>query len=55
MLWEVLYLDNTQITDAGLPHLIGLKDLYWLSLSNAKVTDTGAADFERTGKLWVVK
>ncbi len=36
-----LYLDNTEITDAGLEHLEGLTGLDYLILDNTKVTDTG--------------
>jgi hypothetical protein len=36
-----LSLDNTQITDEGLRHLIVLKNLASLSLNNAQVTDEG--------------
>ena len=38
---EVLCLEDTQVTDAGLKHLKRLPKLSWLELGNTKVTDAG--------------
>ena len=39
---QQLHSVETQITDAGLVHLLGLSKLRWLGLCWTKVTDTGA-------------
>ena len=38
---EVLDLENTKVTDAGLEHLKGLSKLVGLRLEGTKVTDAG--------------
>ena len=38
---ESLYLDNSQVTDAGLPRLLHLQKLTGLHLSGTRVTDDG--------------
>ena len=44
---EVLLI-NTQITDAGLVHLKALTELQELNLRDAKVTDAGVADLQKS-------
>jgi len=39
-LWS-LDLDGTEITDAGLAHLAGLRRLQWLQLNDTMITDAG--------------
>jgi hypothetical protein len=41
-----LYLDGTKITDAGLRHLIGLKELHTLSLAHTAISDMGLKELE---------
>ena len=43
-----LDLSNTEITDAGLEQLKGLKKLEKLDLSNTKVTNAGVKDLQKT-------
>jgi internalin A len=40
-------LGSTKVTDAGLKHLAGLKQLQWLNLTNTKVTDVGLKPLAR--------
>ena len=42
-----LYLNNTQVTDAGLVHLKGLSKLQYLDLSNTQVTDEGVKKLQQ--------
>jgi hypothetical protein len=44
---QSLYLDTTQVTDAGLKELAVHKGLQWLNLSNTQVTDAGVAALEK--------
>ena len=48
---ERLHLENTAITDAGLVHLKGLKDLKELSLINTAITDAGLVHLKGLTKL----
>jgi hypothetical protein len=41
------HLDQCQITDAGLEHLKGLKNLKAVNLRATKVTDAGVADLQK--------
>jgi hypothetical protein len=44
---ETLSLENTRVTDAGLRHLRGLRNLQRLYLgANSSVSDAGAADLQ---------
>ena len=44
-------LHNTLITDNGLIHVAGLKDLHMATLSNTKITDTGLVHLKRLQQL----
>jgi hypothetical protein len=44
---ERLFLDGTDVTDAGLEHLKGLAELRILELYATQVTDAGAADLRK--------
>lgn len=46
-----LALPRTRITDAGLVHLAGCKNLEWLDLSETETTDTGFAHLAGAAKL----
>ena len=48
----LLILDGTEITDAGLMNLNGLKGLAGLTLGRTKVTDGGLQDLEAWPHLW---
>ena len=48
---ERLYLDDTQITDAGLVHLAGLSNLKDLNLDSTQVTDAGLVHLKGLTKL----
>ena len=41
-------LDHTKVTDAGLAHLAGLKDLRSLDLNHIGVTDAGITEFKKS-------
>jgi hypothetical protein len=43
----VLHLGSTQITDAGLKELAGLKSLHSLELFNTPVTDAGLKELQK--------
>ena len=43
---EVLYLDGTKITDAGLEHIHDLPRLRFVTLDNTRVTGTGFRHFK---------
>jgi hypothetical protein len=38
--------DKTKVTDKGLKHLAGLKQLQWVGLEDTKVTGKGKADLK---------
>jgi hypothetical protein len=42
-----VFLTGTQVTNAGLKHLAGLKQLQTLDLGGTKVTDKGKADLKK--------
>ena len=42
-----LFLDNTQVSDAGLAHLRGLTRLKRLYLNNSQVTDAGVNEVRK--------
>ena len=44
---EELFLDSTQITDAGLEHLRGLTQLRTVDLRNTQVTDKGVNELKK--------
>ena len=44
-------LEGAAVTDAGLIHLTGLKNLDWLSLKGTQVTDRGLVHLARLTKL----
>ena len=44
---ELLVLDSTDVTDAGLSHLKEMTGLKILALANSRVTDAGVADLKR--------
>ncbi len=48
---EHLTLNNTQITDAGLEHLKGLSNLFFLRLNSTQITDVGLVHIEGLTKL----
>ncbi len=43
-----LWIGNTRVTDAGLAHLKGLRNLLDLSVGNTQVTDAGVAELKQT-------
>jgi hypothetical protein len=43
----VLFLQDTNITDAGLEHLRGLTGLTWLVVRDTKVTDAGVKKLQQ--------
>jgi len=45
---QVLGLEKTQITDAGLEHLKGLAGLKYLNLNGTQVTDAGVQQLQQT-------
>jgi hypothetical protein len=44
---QLLSLDRTMVTDAGLVHLEGFSNLTWLDLSGTKVTDVGVKKLQQ--------
>ena len=44
---DYFYLSGTKISDAGLEHLKGLKNLKVLRLDRTKVTDAGVAELKK--------
>jgi hypothetical protein len=42
-----LWLNDTQVTDAGLECLKGLTELEWLNLKNTQVTNDGVNKLQR--------
>ena len=42
-----VYLNNTQITDAGLVHLKGMTNMQNLDLTFPRITDAGVADLKK--------
>ena len=45
---QLLSLDGTQVTDAGLVHLKRLSSLRWLKLTRTKVTDDGVRELQKS-------
>jgi hypothetical protein len=43
---ESLNLDNTQLTDEGMPALVGMKKLTFLHLGSTAITDAGLVHLE---------
>ena len=43
----MLYLDNTEVTDAGLEHLQRLPGLTKLGIAGTKVTDAGLGELKK--------